>query len=92
MVFFSTFYPCDKQGYCNRVQYFFSLNNLEMVNLGLVHNKFKCLCVSGALGLVVTNTPGTVKVLGSNLTGPVFFFQSVNKLSSYFLSAYILSA
>ena len=44
-----------------------------MVNLGFVHNEFKFLCAFGTLGLEITNTPGTAKVLGSNLTGPVSF-------------------
>ena len=31
------------------------------------------LMPSATFSLEVTNTPGTAKVLGSNLTGPVFF-------------------
>ena len=44
-----------------------------MINLGSAYNKFKLLCVSGTVGLEVTNTPGTAKMLGSNPIGPVFF-------------------
>ena len=49
-------------------------------------------------GLEVSNTPKTVKVLGSNMTGICFFFCSngkycvSKKLSANYLSAYILSA
>ena len=39
----------------------------------LVHKEFKISSVSCALSLVVTNTPGTTKVLGTNLIRPVFF-------------------
>ena len=41
--------------------------------------------------------PGTAKVLGSNLTRSVFFFQTGNvpfhkKLSAHYLPSYVLSA
>ena len=39
----------------------------------LVHNEFKFLSVSGTVSLEVTNAPGTPKVVGLKLTGPVFF-------------------
>ena len=48
---------------------------LGMVNLSSVHNQFKFPDISGMLGLQLMNTLGTAKVLGSNLTGPVFFFK-----------------
>ena len=48
-------YPCDKEGYCNRIQDFFARKQTT-------------------LGLKITNTPGTAKVLGSNLTASCFFF------------------
>ena len=47
----------------------------------LVHNKFSC--VYGVLGLDVKNTPRTVKVLGSNLTGPVFFSNLIYSVSKH---------
>ena len=52
------------------------LSTLCMVNLESFHIEFKLLYVSGTLGLMVTRTPRTVKVVGSNLmTSPVFFFE-----------------
>ena len=67
------------KGYCKRVLDFFPANNfvhkvvkIRMVSLGSLH-KVKFLCVFRTLGLEVTNTLGTAKILGSNLTGPVFF-------------------
>ena len=42
---------------------------------GLVHNEFNFFCVSGTLGLEVTNAPVTAKGLGSKLTERVFFFK-----------------
>ena len=75
-------YLCDNQKYCIWVQDCLTYITLladwpkfEMVILGLVHNEFIFLCVFDTLGLEVTNTPATAKVLVSNLTGPVFFFQ-----------------
>ena len=63
-----------------------------MVNLTSVHNEFKFHCFSVALslrlGLEVTNTPGTAKVLGSNLTA--FFFQTKYSVPKK-LYAYVLS-
>ena len=56
-------------------------SKLETVNLALVLNKFKFLCNSGTLGLEVTNTPRTAKVVGSNLTRPVFFKREVPPIS-----------
>ena len=47
-----------------------------MVNFRSVHNKFKLFCASGTFGLEVTNLPGTLKVLGMNLTEPEFFFET----------------
>ena len=45
-----------------------------MVNLRSVHNEMNfLLCLSGILGLEVTNAPGMADLLGSNLTVPVFF-------------------
>ena len=38
----------------------------------LVHNELKFLRISGTLSLEATNTPGTAKVLGSNLTRTFF--------------------
>ena len=52
-------YPCDKQGYCNR--------------LPMNCDEFKFPSVSCTLGPEVTNKPGTAKVLGSNLTRTCFF-------------------
>ena len=40
---------------------------------GKFNYKFRFLCVSGTLGLDVSKAPWTEKVLGLNLTGPVFF-------------------
>ena len=61
-----------------------------MVNSGSVHTKFNFLCVSGTLGLEVTNTPGTAKVLALNLAR---FFSSNGKWPiSKKLSAFCLSA
>ena len=42
-------------------------SKLEMVNLDSVHNEFQFLSVSGTIGLEVTNSPGTAKVLGLSL-------------------------
>ena len=43
-----------------------------MLNLGSVYNQFKFCCIACTLGQNKTNAPGTAKVQGSNLTGPVF--------------------
>ena len=48
-------------------------------------------CVSRTRSLEVTNTPGTAKVLVSNLTA-LFFLQTEIELSAYYLSAYVFSA
>ena len=45
---------------------------VEIVNLGSILNELNVF--PGIVGLEVMNTLGTVKVLDSNLTGPVFFF------------------
>ena len=48
--FKESLYPCDKQGYCNFVLDFFTVNNLlqDLSTLGgtLVHNEFKFLTAS----------------------------------------------
>ena len=87
-------YLCDKQKYCIWVQDCLTYITLladwpkfEMVILGLVHNEFIFLCVFDTLGLEVTNTPATAKVLVSNLTGPVFFSNIAD--SFFVLSALI---
>ena len=43
----------------------------------LVHNEFKLLSFSGTLSLEATNTPGTAKILGYNLTGIIFFSNKI---------------
>ena len=47
----------------------------------LVHNKFSC--VYGVLGLDVKNAPRTLKVLGSNLKGPVFFSNLIYSVTKH---------
>ena len=42
----------------------------------IFHNVLKFLSVPGQLSLEVTNMPGTIKALGSNLTRTCFFFQT----------------
>ena len=56
-----------------------------MVNLESFHIEFKLLYVSGTLGLVVTITPRTAKVVGSNLMkSPVFFEPEIFRFKKKF--------
>ena len=60
--------------YQTGIKTFFGLTNSLTESFGVVvHNDFKFLSVFGTLGLEVTNTPGTPKVLSFKLTGHVFF-------------------
>ena len=45
----------------------------NLTGSSFVHNQFKVCSVSCTLSLVITNTPGTAKVLGPNLTTNSFF-------------------
>ena len=51
---------------------------VEIVNLGSILNELNVF--PGIVGLEVMNTLGTVKVLDSNLTGPVFFSNGINSV------------
>ena len=98
------YYPCDKQGYCNRVLKFFIRKQLCPQNSSgltstLFNNVFKILSVPCQVSPEVTNMPGMAKVLGSSLTRTCFFFKHFckmlvlqKKLSTNCLSAYLLSA
>ena len=92
-------YPCDKQGYYNRVLGFFPVLNfvtgLIVRLMTLVHNQFKFCSVSCILSLVVTKTPGKSKFMGFKSNHDQFFFQTVNipvQKKSVHLSAYVSSA
>ena len=52
----------------------------------LVHKKFKFFGVSGTRSLESTNTRGTTKVLGSNMTRTCFFFSNGKYCVSNFIS------
>ena len=72
------------------------MNNMFNRSIGiLVHYELKFLRISGTLSLEATNTPGTAKVLGSNLTRTFFFKQDnlpCKNMSAYYMSAYVKSA
>ena len=62
-----------------------------MVILGSAHNEFSFLSVYGTLGLEVTKTPWTAKIMCSSLIKDVFSkgsfpFQKIDALSAYVLS------
>ena len=64
-----------------------------MLYLGSVYNQFKFCFIACTLGQDKTNAPGTAKVQGSNLTGPVFSkgstpFEKI--IVGVLLSAYVL--
>ena len=64
-----------------------------MVKIEMVY-EFK-FCVSGNFGLEVTNRPGTAKVMGSNLIGPLLLKRNLfcfKKISTYYLCAEVFSA
>ena len=75
---------------------FFPVNNLGHRMVKSRNDKFRFssllilfFCVSCTLGLEVKITTGTAKVLGWNLTGPVFYSKN---LSVHYLSAYLRSS
>ena len=77
---FPNIHAWDKQRNCNRLLDFFPVNNFVHGTIKIRNSKyrynsrrFEFFCLSGKLDLVVTNTPGTTKIFGSNLAGPVFF-------------------
>ena len=72
-------YPCDKQGYCNRLLDSFPINRFvhrtrpESSLVTFFHNLVKFLSVFGRFSPQLTNVPGTAKVRSSNLTRACFF-------------------
>ena len=70
-------YPCDSKSIATEYQNCFPLTTFPRTHSApgdtLVHNKFKFFSVSRTFSLILTNTPGTAKVLGSNQDQ--FFFK-----------------